>query len=131
MLPHFGEQLLMSVGKFGRALNDSVFEGFVEMAKLRLQLFLCTKMQAQRRLVRSRYEKQSLGFGWEVGRQRAGNDHSNTFKTDRRDRQTERAAKQRIGDRHRLPAARIFHFELPYRRDPSEEGRTTWRRDFY
>src|ERR1700730_2095246 len=107
MLRHFGEQLLMSVGKFGRALNDSVFEGFVEMAKLRLRFFLCTKIQAQRHLVCSRYEKQSLSFGGEAARQRAGDDHSNTFETDRRDRQTERAAKQRIGDRHRLPAARI------------------------
>ena len=39
MLRHFGEQLLMSVGKFGRALNDSVFQGFVEMAKLKTPTF--------------------------------------------------------------------------------------------
>ena len=120
----------MRVGKFGRALNDSVFEGFVEMAKLRRRLFLRTKIQAQRRLVRSRYKKQSLSFGWEVGRLRAGDDHSNTFETDRRDLQPEGAAKQRIGDRHRLPAARISNFELHCGRDLSEPRRFNWAPPF-
>jgi hypothetical protein len=38
------------------------------------------------------------------------------------------ALKQRIGDRHRLPAARISNFELYCGRDLSQPCRFNWRR---
>ncbi len=88
-------------------------------------------MQAQRRLVRSHYEKQSLSFGRKAAGLGSGGDHAGAVKADRRDRQPKRFAQRRIGDRYGLATTCASDFALHGGRNRIAPSRVDGRRRYH